>query len=309
MPTRRSTNSSAGRVNNSAGVAVLKKARIVHHRDPVAEMEGLLHVVRDEHDGGSEAPLDRQQVLLRLGADDRIERAERFVHEQERRLGRERPRDADALLLAAREFMRILVGELRGIELEKRQQVFDPRFDPRGVPPEQVRHRGDVACDGSVRKQTVALDHVADPVAKLVLVDRHRCPSIDENPARRRRDQPIDHPQQGRFAGSGGADHDRDGAGSTTIETSSTMSVSPSRLVRWSISIMRALPLLKSMMASRMTAAAKAMRHDGNGTEQNQVHRGLADALEHEGAEASAADQRRDGGKADDSAPARCECR
>ncbi len=51
--------------------------------------------------------LDRQQVVLRLGADDRVERAERLVHQQHLRLGRERAGDADALLLAAGKLVRI----------------------------------------------------------------------------------------------------------------------------------------------------------------------------------------------------------
>ena len=79
--------------------------------------------------------------------------------------------------------MRIFVGELRGIELEKRQQLFDPRFDSRGVPAEQVRHRGDVLRDGAVRKQAVALDRVADAVAQLVLgIDMVSCPSMRTRP-------------------------------------------------------------------------------------------------------------------------------
>ena len=46
-------------------------------------------------------------------------------------------------------------------------------------------------------------------------------------------------------------------------------------------------------------AAAKASATVGSGAQQHEVHGGLADALEDEGAEAAAADQRRHRGKPD----------
>jgi hypothetical protein len=45
---------------------------------------------------------------------DRIERAERLVHQHHRRIGGERARDADALLLAAGELARIAIAIPRG---------------------------------------------------------------------------------------------------------------------------------------------------------------------------------------------------
>ena len=65
-------------------------------------------------------PLDRQQIVLRLAADDRIERAERLVHQQHRRLGGERAGDAHPLLLAARQLVGTLVAVAGGVELEER---------------------------------------------------------------------------------------------------------------------------------------------------------------------------------------------
>ena len=64
----------------------------------------------------------------------------------------------------------------------------------------------------------------------------------------------------------------------------------------------RTLPgaaLLTSTAASRRTAAAEGERDRRHGAEQDEVHRGLADAEEHEDAEAAAADQRRDGREPD----------
>ena len=50
--------------------------------------------------------LDAAELAVQLGTRDRIERAERLVHQENRRIDRQRPRNADALPLAARELVR-----------------------------------------------------------------------------------------------------------------------------------------------------------------------------------------------------------
>src|SRR5450432_2938630 len=49
-----------------------------------------------------------------LGRKQQVERAERLVKEQQRRIGRQRPGDSHALLLTARKLARIAVTELGG---------------------------------------------------------------------------------------------------------------------------------------------------------------------------------------------------
>ena len=77
----------------------------------MAELEGLLLVVRDEDRRDAERLLDLLQALAQLRADLDVERAERLVEQQHRRLVRERPRERDALLLAARELALVAVAE------------------------------------------------------------------------------------------------------------------------------------------------------------------------------------------------------
>ena len=69
------------------------------------------------------------QLLLQPGARDRVERAERLVHQQHRRVGGECPREPDALALAAGELRRVAlrVGLLEPDEVE---QLRRPRGDP-----------------------------------------------------------------------------------------------------------------------------------------------------------------------------------
>src|SRR3989442_12007776 len=61
----------------------------------------LLHVVRDDHDG--EIALELEDQLLDLPRRDGVQRGSRLVHQQHPRLDRQRPGDAQALLLAAGE--------------------------------------------------------------------------------------------------------------------------------------------------------------------------------------------------------------
>src|SRR6185369_13344721 len=84
-------------------------------------------VVRDEEIGEAEFLLQILEQIddLRLHAD--VERAHRLVADDEFWFHRERTRDADALALAAAEFVRITMPHLR-LQPDLREQLRDPRF-------------------------------------------------------------------------------------------------------------------------------------------------------------------------------------
>ena len=86
-----------------------------HHRDAVAEQDRLVDRMGDEHHGlALVGPLhQRQQFLLQDFAGLRIERRERLVHQQDRRVHRQRPHQPDALLHAAGELIGIVLLEAR----------------------------------------------------------------------------------------------------------------------------------------------------------------------------------------------------
>ena len=90
-----------------------------HDRDPVGHRQRLLLVVRDVDEGDPELLLDRLQLDLERLAELRVERAERLVEQQHRRLEDERPRERDPLLLAA--------GELAGLPLLVAAEAARPR--------------------------------------------------------------------------------------------------------------------------------------------------------------------------------------
>src|SRR5207237_10245589 len=69
-----------------------------HHRDVAREEDRLGDAVRDEDDRRAGLLPDPQQLEVQALAGHLVEGAERLVHEQDRRLARERARDRDPLL-------------------------------------------------------------------------------------------------------------------------------------------------------------------------------------------------------------------
>ena len=104
-----------GRVRqHESGVRVLQEGTAAaEHRHLVAELDRLVDVVGDEHDGLAEFALQPQDFGLQILAHHRVDGTERLVHQQDRRVGGQCPRHADALLLAAGQLCRVPVGELR----------------------------------------------------------------------------------------------------------------------------------------------------------------------------------------------------
>src|SRR6202171_5850363 len=75
---------------------------VVHDRDPVAKRFGLIHVMGGQENGPS-FRADRFRQLPQVASRLRIEAGGRLVEEEDLRLVDERRRDAEALLLAARQ--------------------------------------------------------------------------------------------------------------------------------------------------------------------------------------------------------------
>ena len=135
-------------------------------RDAVAEPYRLVDVVRDEDDGLVQLLLEPEQFVLELGADDRVDRAERLVHEQHRRVGGERPGDADALLLAAGELVRVAAAGLGG-EADGFEEFGRAGPCLAAAVAEQQRHGGDVVEHRTVREEARLLDDVPDGAAEF----------------------------------------------------------------------------------------------------------------------------------------------
>ena len=162
-----------------------------------------------EHDRLLHLRLQLQQLLLKPSAHDRIDGPERLVHQENGRIGGERPRHTNALLLTSRELGRVATEHL-GFEAHELDQLIHPRFDSSGVPAEQLGNGADVLGDGAVGEQTDLLDHVPDRTPQQMRLHGGGLATVDPDPPRRRFDDAVDHLEGGRLATTGGPDQGQD---------------------------------------------------------------------------------------------------
>ena len=108
-------------------------AALAQDGDLVAHLDRLVDVVRDEDDGLGELGLQAEELVLEALAVDRVDGAERLVHEQDGRVDGERAGDADALALAAGELRRVAVADLVGVERDELDELVHARADARSL--------------------------------------------------------------------------------------------------------------------------------------------------------------------------------
>ena len=154
-------------------LADARRRAVGHHHHAVGEQHRLVDVVRDHQHRGAGLADDAHQLVLQRGARERVERAERLVEQQHLGLDRERARDADALLHAAGDLVRIPVlgvrqpDEIQRIVGAPFQVVLEDAFDG------QI----DISKAGQPGQQRVVLEHHAavGPGAVDVLAgEQHR---------------------------------------------------------------------------------------------------------------------------------------
>ena len=129
----------------------------VHHQHAVGDMAHHREVVRDEQHGEPERllQLGEQVEHLRLHRD--VERRHRLVADQQLRVERERARDADALALAAGEFVRIALAAPRRRARPARSELI--------APARAARRREPCACtiSGSSRMRPTVERGLSEP--------------------------------------------------------------------------------------------------------------------------------------------------
>ena len=85
----------------------------IHHGNAIRDVPDDREIVRDEDVGQAEFLLQILHQVDHLRLNRHIERAHRFVGDDDLRIGRQRARDADALPLPAGELVRIAVRVIR----------------------------------------------------------------------------------------------------------------------------------------------------------------------------------------------------
>ena len=134
---------------HEGGVGVLlQHAAAAEHRDLVAELDRLVDVVGDEHDRLAQFALQPQDFGLQILAHHRVDGAERLVHQQDRRVGGQRPGHPDALLLTTRQLRRVAVGEL-GVQADA---FHHASADLRALRRDSPRSTGTVATLSTTRR-------------------------------------------------------------------------------------------------------------------------------------------------------------
>ena len=139
------------------------------------------------------------QLELGLAAQLLVERGERLVEQQHARPLDQRARERDALALAAGELMRL--APLEAFEPHERQHLGNARGDLLLRQAVLLQPEGDIARDGEMRKQRVALEHHVDRPP----VRRHagQILAVEQDAARVRRLEAGEHAQQRGLAAAG----------------------------------------------------------------------------------------------------------
>src|SRR4051794_13702896 len=112
------------------GVELLRRRRLddppeVHHRDPVADVAHDGQVVGDEQVGEPEPALQPLEQVDDLRLDGDVQGGDGLVRDDQVGIERERPRDPDALPLAAGELVRV-ADPVVGVEADGREQLAPP---------------------------------------------------------------------------------------------------------------------------------------------------------------------------------------
>ena len=184
---------------------------MLQHDHAVGDLGRDAQVMRDEdHRKPHLAPqLGEQRQHLRL--DRHVERGYGLVGDQHLRPQRERARNADALALAAREFVRIAIRG-RGRQPDARQQLprLRHRLGARGAIGHRAARHGVADLLARIEAGERILEYDLQPPARLpqcLAVQLPQVVAAEPDRAGIRLRQPHDHAAKGRLAGAGLADN------------------------------------------------------------------------------------------------------
>ncbi|GAB4000120.1 hypothetical protein GCM10029992_31040 [Glycomyces albus] len=165
----------------------------------------------DEDDRLVQLALQVEELVLHVLADERVERAERLVHQQDLGVGRQGAGQADALLHAARELHGQLV--LLTAQADHLDRLAGPVLTLGPGQALDLEAEGHVVDHGAVRQEREVLEDHADLVAAQLAQGLGGQPAevdaVDPDVPGGRLDQVVEHADEGRLAGTGQA-HDHE---------------------------------------------------------------------------------------------------
>ena len=181
---------------------------MVHDDDLIGELEGLLLVVCHEEAGDAELAVEAVEPVAELLADAGVQCSERFVQQQDLGPRRQGSGKRHPLALAARELIRVSVGE--GRQPHQFQQLVDPLTLCRLVDAADRKAEGDVPAHGHVAEQGVVLEDESE--AAILDAGVRQLLSRDPHASGVRLLQPGDHPQDGALSGTARSQQSCDGS-------------------------------------------------------------------------------------------------
>lgn len=195
------------------GRILIEETTLAHHGNPVAQAHSFVNVVRDDYDGLLHSLLEGEELVLQVESGDRVNRAERFVHEQDRRVRCQGARNPDSLTLAPGKLMRIAITELGSGQPDEFQHLVNTVIGCGFVPLQESTDRRNVLSNRQMRKQSDLLDDVSNPEAQFPKWHCHDVATIDADCAGRWFLEAVDHAHSRGLAAARRAHEDADFTG------------------------------------------------------------------------------------------------
>ena len=188
------TNSSLGFSRISANRPLLHDPAGMHDAHPIGKSACFHQIVGHQQHGCPGARKYVIEIALQSGTDQRIERTQRFVQQENLRTQEQGPHQAEPLALPARQLIWIAAQAALG-ELGHLDQFGQAFIDPLARPAFVSGHQRDVLDAGQMRKQSAFLNDIAqlspDGADSLEFSGREStviCPLVGEtSPATMRR--------------------------------------------------------------------------------------------------------------------------
>jgi hypothetical protein len=170
---------------------------VIHQTDAIGQRERFLLIVSHENDRRAGLPVDPLDLDLHGLAELAVERRERFIHQDQRRLIDKASSQRDALLLAARQFVRKALAEL--FKPDHVERTGNLRCGHPVRLPAHLQRKCDVLLHRQMREERVVLKHDAD--IALVGLQIGLIAAVDDQPTAARLHEARDELQQRRLAG------------------------------------------------------------------------------------------------------------
>jgi hypothetical protein len=148
---------------NLVGASQLYDLSVRKDGNTIGEQAGFLDVVRDQDHGLLQALLQDEELRVQAPPRQRVQGSERFVHQDDGRVGREGSRQADSLPLAAAQLRRVTNAQPIEIEIHQREELTDPRPAAIARPTEKTGESLDVGGRRHVGEKSGFLNDISDP--------------------------------------------------------------------------------------------------------------------------------------------------